>query len=87
VCSDSYRSELEKYIEDGILTRLYVSFSRDKKKEKTPKYVQVNSMFLFLHYSAVICLRLTTILVLDAVMSVSSLLLQCIDNVNTIYSP
>lgn len=37
-----YRSELEKYIEDGILSRLFVSFSRDKRKENMPKYVQDN---------------------------------------------
>jgi hypothetical protein len=53
VCSN-YRSELEKYVEDGILTRLFVSFSRDKKQEKMPQYVQVYSMlFVFLRYLAV----------------------------------
>jgi hypothetical protein len=45
---------LEKYVEDGILTRLFVSFSRDKKQEKMPQYVQVYSMlFVFLRYLAV----------------------------------
>ncbi|XP_023717466.1 methionine synthase reductase isoform X3 [Cryptotermes secundus] len=37
-----YRSELNKYIEDGILNRLFLSFSRDKRKEKMPRYVQDN---------------------------------------------
>ncbi|XP_021921277.1 methionine synthase reductase-like isoform X2 [Zootermopsis nevadensis] len=37
-----YRSELEKYIEDGILTHLFVSFSREKRGENVPHYVQDN---------------------------------------------
>ncbi|KAJ9601835.1 hypothetical protein L9F63_000017, partial [Diploptera punctata] len=35
-----YRSEFEKFVDDGILTRLFLSFSRDSGKQDIPKYVQ-----------------------------------------------
>ncbi|XP_069695845.1 methionine synthase reductase-like isoform X2 [Periplaneta americana] len=37
-----YRLELENYFAEGILTRLFLSFSRDKRKGVEPKYVQDN---------------------------------------------
>ena len=41
------RSELQRFVGDGVLSRLFVSFSRDNRKEANPRYVQVRFIKVF----------------------------------------